>query len=273
MSEVSVAKTANRSVVGTMNEFALLAEGYREHSAATRDHLNAKLRLELGSRQSFTLVANSLRQHDTQDPGGLTRALMEQNPRQVAAGQVGAYAGSADHLVSEALYLADPDGLGIEVYADRPRAQWKTNGREITMATEPLDLRALVRASGGEPWAGMPAGTTIGHVHFHVATLGEAEAFYHRVLGLDKVVWSYPGALFFSVGGYHHHVGANTWAGEAPVATSADARLLEWELRLPTANDIASAAANAAHAGYEIHEAGNDRLITDPSRITVRLTT
>jgi len=92
-------------------------------------------------------------------------------------GQVGAYAGSADHLVSEALYLADPDGLGIEVYADRPRAQWKTNGREIAMATEPLDLRALVRASGGEPWAGMPAGTTIGHVHFHVATLGEAEAF------------------------------------------------------------------------------------------------
>ena len=139
-------------------------------------------------------------------------------------GQVGAYAGSADHLVSEALYLADPDGLGIEVYADRPRAQWKTNGREIAMATEPLDLRALVRASGGEPWAGMPAGTTIGHVHFHVATLGEAEAFYHRVLGLDKVVWSYPGALFFSVGGYHHHVGTNTWAGAAPVATAADAR-------------------------------------------------
>jgi len=187
--------------------------------------------------------------------------------------EVGAYAGSADHLVSEALYLADPDGLGIEVYADRPRAQWKTNGREIAMVTEPLDLRALVRASGGLPWVGMPAGTTIGHVHFHVATLSEAEAFYHRVLGLDKVVWSYPGALFFSVGGYHHHVGANTWAGEAPVATAADARLLEWELRLPTVNDIASAAANAARAGYEIHEAGNDRLIADPSRITVRLTT
>ena len=187
--------------------------------------------------------------------------------------EVGAYAGSADHLVSEALYLADPDGLGIEVYADRPRAQWKTNGREIAMATEPLDLRALLRASGGEPWVGMPAGTTIGHVHFHVATLSEAEAFYHHVLGLDKVVWSYPGALFFSVGGYHHHVGTNTWAAAAPVATAADARLLEWELQLPTANDVASAAANAARAGYESHEAGNDRLIADPSRITVRLTT
>src|SRR5262245_25020132 len=141
------------------------------------------------------------------------------------------------------------------------------------MATEPLDLRALVRVGEGEPWAGMPAGTTIGHVHFHVATLSEAEAFYHSVLGFDKVVWSYPGALFFSVGGYHHHVGTNTWAAGAPVATAQDARLIEWELRLPDSDDIASAAASAARAGYEIHQAGGDRLITGPSGITVRLTT
>ena len=187
--------------------------------------------------------------------------------------EIGAYAGSADHLVSEALYLSDPDGLGIEVYADRPRAQWKTNGHEIAMATAPLDLRGLVRASAGEPWTGMPSGTTIGHVHFHVATLRDAEAFYHSALGFDKVVWSYPGALFFSAGGYHHHVGTNTWAAGAPAATADDARLLEWELRLPTAGDIVSVAANAARAGYEIHEAGDDRLITDPAGITVRLTT
>jgi catechol 2,3-dioxygenase len=190
--------------------------------------------------------------------------------------ELGTYAASADHRVSEALYLADPDGLGIEVYVDRPRGEWKTNGREIAMATEPLDLRALARAGGGEPWTGMPAGTTIGHVHFHVATLRDAEAFFHVALGFDKVVWSYPGALFFSAGGYHHHVGTNTWAAGAPVATAHDARLLEWELRLPTAGDVASAAANAARAGYELHESSNDRddrLITDPSGITVRLTT
>jgi catechol 2,3-dioxygenase len=187
--------------------------------------------------------------------------------------EIGAYAGSADHLVSEALYLADPDGLGIEVYADRPRAQWKTNGREIAMATEPLDLRALVRAGAGEPWTGVPAGTTIGHVHFHVATLDDAEAFYHSALGFDKVVWSYPGALFFSAGGYHHHVGTNTWAAGAPVATVHDARLIEWELRLPSVDDIASVAASVARAGYEIHEAVDDRLITGPQGITVRLTT
>ena len=186
--------------------------------------------------------------------------------------EVGAYAASADHLVSEALYLADPDGLGIEVYADRSREQWQTNGREIAMATEPLDLRALVRAADGEPWTGVPAGTAIGHVHFHVGTIREAEAFYHLALGLDKVVWSYPGALFFSAGGYHHHVGTNTWAAGATVATREDARLLEWELRLPRAADIAAVAANAAQAGYDVCDVGADRLITDPWGITVRVT-
>ena len=186
---------------------------------------------------------------------------------------IGAYAGSADHLVSEALYLNDPDGLGIEVYADRPRAAWQTHGREIAMATDPLDLRSLVRAAGGEPWTGMPAGTTIGHVHFHVNTLEEAEAFYQGALGFDKVVWSYPGALFFSAGGYHHHVGTNTWASGAPAATPEDARLLEWELRLPATTDIAVASANAATAGFDVRTDGDHYLITDRSGITVRLTT
>jgi catechol 2,3-dioxygenase len=186
-------------------------------------------------------------------------------------GEIGAHAGSADHLVSEALYLSDPDGLGIEVYADRPREQWQVRGREVAMATEPLDLRALIRVAGGEPWTGMPAGTTIGHVHFHVGALGDAEAFYHFALGFDKVVWSYPGALFFSAGGYHHHVGTNTWAAGTPAAGADDARLLEWELRLPTAKDIDATAASAARAGYDIRDEGGDRLITDPWGTTVRL--
>jgi catechol 2,3-dioxygenase len=139
------------------------------------------------------------------------------------------------------------------------------------MATEPLDLRALIRAAGGEPGTGMPAGTTIGHVHFHVGTLGDAEAFYHSALGFDKIVWSYPGALFFSAGGYHHHVGTNTWAAGAPAAGADDARLLEWELRLPAAKDIDAAAASAARAGYDIRDEGGDRLIADPWGTTVRL--
>jgi catechol 2,3-dioxygenase len=185
--------------------------------------------------------------------------------------EVGAYAGSADHAVSEALYLSDPDGLGIEVYADRPRSQWRANGREIAMTTEPLNLRSLARAAAGQPWTGMPAGTVIGHVHFHVGAIREAEAFYHSALGFDKTAWTYPGALFLSAGGYHHHVGTNIWAAGSPAATSDDARLLEWELVLPSAADVDAAAASAAASGHGVRYDGADRLLTDPWGITVRI--
>ena len=183
----------------------------------------------------------------------------------------GVYAGSADHLVSEAIYLSDPDGLGIEVYADRPRAAWTTADRQIVMATEPLNLRELIRGARGERWTGMPAGTVIGHVHFHVGSLRDAEAFYHRALGFDKVAWNYPGALFLSAGGYHHHVGTNTWAQGAPAATPDDARLLEWELVLPSAADVDALAAHAAADGHDVRPADGGRLLADPWGITVRI--
>lgn len=182
-----------------------------------------------------------------------------------------AYAGSADHAVSEALYLSDPDGLGIEVYADRPHSQWRVNGREIAMTTEPLDMRSLVRAAAGHPWVGMPAGTVIGHVHFHVGALREAEAFYHSALGFDKTAWHYPGALFLSAGGYHHHVGTNIWAAGSPAATPDDARLLEWELVLPSVADVDAAVASGAASGHGAQQDGDDWLLTDPWGITVRL--
>ncbi len=118
--------------------------------------------------------------------------------------------GSADHLVSEALYLSDPDGLGIEIYADRPPSTWQQRGRELAMATEPLDESSLRGSGAGRRWAGAPAGTSIGHIHLHVGDLDEARRFYHAALGFDVIVWSYPGALFFSAGGYHHHLGTNT---------------------------------------------------------------
>src|SRR5512141_207749 len=98
--------------------------------------------------------------------------------------EIGAYAGMSDHLVSEAVYLTDPDGLGIEVYADRPRGAWRHEGRQLVMATEPLDVEDLVRAAGPGKWTGMPAGTVIGHVHLFVGDLEAAAAFYHAGLGL-----------------------------------------------------------------------------------------
>jgi catechol 2,3-dioxygenase len=166
--------------------------------------------------------------------------------------KLGAAAGASDHLVSEALYLTDPDGLGIEVYADRPRSSWGYDGPQLRMATEPMNLGELVRAAGDRHWSGMPAGTRVGHVHLHVGDTAEAERLYHQALGFDKVVWNYPGALFLSAGGYHHHLGVNSWAAGAPAATEDDARLLHWEIVVPGADEAEAAARSVESAGYEV---------------------
>ena len=184
---------------------------------------------------------------------------------------LGARAGMADHLVSEAIYLTDPDGLGIEVYADRPRATWQTVGQELAMTTEPLDAQDVVRAAGDEPWTGMPAGTVIGHVHLHVGDLDRGAAFYHGAIGFDKVVWTYPGALFLSAGGYHHHLGTNTWA-RGPNPLPDQARLLSWDIVVPTSADAEAAAASVTAAGYEIQREGHGAFrAEDPWGTSVRI--
>jgi catechol 2,3-dioxygenase len=183
----------------------------------------------------------------------------------------GVYAGSADHAVSEALYLTDPDGLGIEVYADRPRESWQIAGQELFMTTEPLDLRDLIHAAPDQPWTGMPAGTTMGHIHLHVGSLDAAAAFYHAGLGLDKVVWSYPGALFLSAGGYHHHLGTNTWAAGAAPAGDDEARLLAWDLVLPDASSVAEAVQSLATAGHPAAADDEGMLVRDPWGTALRL--
>jgi catechol 2,3-dioxygenase len=180
-------------------------------------------------------------------------------------------AGMANHLVSESVYLSDPDGLGIEVYADRPRTEWQANGREVAMATEPLDVRSVVQAANGEAWEGMSAGTTIGHVHLHVGDLDVGRAFYHQALGLDLTVWSYPGALFLAAGGYHHHLGTNTWARGAPGAGDGDARLLEWELVLPSADAVNGALESLERAGAVVHRASDGGVVRDPWGTALRI--
>lgn len=122
--------------------------------------------------------------------------------------------GAADHLVSEALYLDDPDGLGIEIYRDRPRAQWGIRHGEIAMATDPLDLESVAEEPGADSiWSGLEVGTAIGHVHLHVPSLQDAQTLYCDTIGFSPTVRSYPGALFVAANGYHHHMGLNTWAG------------------------------------------------------------
>jgi catechol 2,3-dioxygenase len=180
-------------------------------------------------------------------------------------------AGASDHFVSEALYLRDPDGIGIEVYADRPRSAWRYRDGEMEMTTKPLDLPDLVRAAGGEPWTGMPPGTRIGHVHLHVADLRDAAAFYQEGLGFDATVSSYPGALFLSAGGYHHHLGTNTWAGDAPRAGDNEARLLEWTVLVPDAADASAVAENLRASGYVAEKSNSGFTAVDPWGIPLRI--
>ena len=159
--------------------------------------------------------------------------------------------------------LNDPDGLGIEVYADRPHGSWTYRGDELVMTTEPLDIGGLITAGEGNDWDGAPDGTTMGHVHLHVGDLARADAFYHRALGFDKTVWSYPGALFFSAGGYHHHLGTNIWS-PGPSARADEARLLEWELVVPERGQTDDVAERLRTGGYVVDDCTRRRADVRP---------
>ena len=202
------------------------------------------------------------------------RALAQALRRVVAAGW--RLDGASDHLVSEALYLSDPEGNGIELYRDRPRAEWRHGEHgELAMATLPLDLEDLARELAGEsePDAGMPAGTTLGHVHLQVADLDAAEAFYAGALGFDVMVRGYPGALFVGADGYHHHLGLNTWSSAGgPSADPAARGVRDFAIRYPSADARDAIAARVADAGYALRADGEDRVATDPFGIAVRLT-
>jgi catechol 2,3-dioxygenase len=183
-----------------------------------------------------------------------------------------ARAGSADHLVSESLYLQDPDGLGIEVYADRPREMWRRVGRELMMATDPIDGDGLVEAAGSTAWSGMPRGTVMGHLHLHVGDIAAASAFYSEALGLDRMVWQYPGALFLAAGGYHHTLGTNVWAGPGATPSRPDeAQLLAWTVVLPDESAVSAAAASVSAAGHAVVREGADALLRDPWETPLRL--
>ena len=125
--------------------------------------------------------------------------------------------GAADHLVSEAIYLADPEGNGIEIYCDRKVAAWPRRDGAIQMASDPLDLEGVMQAAAGQSWSGFPEGGTIGHVHLQVGAIAAADAFYNTLLGFD-ITCRYPGASFYGSGGYHHQLAGNIWnsRGAAP---------------------------------------------------------
>lgn len=185
--------------------------------------------------------------------------------------------GASEHLVSEALYLSDPEGNGIELYRDRPREEWRRaeNG-ELAMATLPLDLDDLLSelAEGDASDPGMWAGTTLGHVHLQVSDLAAAEAFYVGSLGFDVMVRGYPGALFVAADGYHHHLGLNTWStAGGPPADPASRGLRDFAIRFASAEERERVTNRVAEAGYALREERDAAVVTDPFGISVRLTT
>jgi len=158
--------------------------------------------------------------------------------------------GASDHHVSGAIYLSDPDDNGVELYADRPRSDWVWREGQVAMTTEPLDLDNLLASNAGQPVpAHVPPQTDLGHIHLHVADLAAAERFYQEFLGLSVTQRSYPGALFFSAGGYHHHLAVNTWAGDRPPPADSIG-LISYRLAVPEAEILYCLRNRAPLAGY-----------------------
>jgi catechol 2,3-dioxygenase len=163
--------------------------------------------------------------------------------------------GFADHLVSEAIYLADPDGNGIEIYRDRPRQEWPYVDGRLQMGTEPLDVDGLLAAAGADRDGGLPEGTRMGHVHLQVSNLDDAERFFREAIGFDLVMRYGSSAAFLSAGGYHHHIAVNTWAGAgAPAPPSGSIGLRHVVVRVPSPAALAGVRASLEAAGVPIEE-------------------
>lgn len=182
--------------------------------------------------------------------------------------------GQGDHLVSEALYLSDPDGNGIEIYRDRPRSEWQWVGGTVQMAVDPVDIDGLLEEAErtDEPWTGMAPGTRLGHMHLQIGDIAQGEAFYHDILGFD-IVARMPSALFVSAGGYHHHIGMNIWHSRgADPAPAGFAGLRFYTIESPSEEARANLVARVRAAGHDANERDGVVTIQDPWRNTILLT-
>ncbi|WP_010631191.1 VOC family protein [Sporolactobacillus vineae] len=179
--------------------------------------------------------------------------------------------GGSDHAVSEAVYLADPDGNGIELYRDRPAAEWKWENGRVYMTTDAIDEHILdERDERG--WSGMPKNTIMGHIHLQVADLNAAERFYCQGLGFQLVAQYGDQADFLSTGGYHHHIGLNVWMSKGRPADSAlTAGMKDFTLEYPDSATRAKAIARVKEMGFPVSEEKGGVRITDPSRIDIIL--
>ena len=180
--------------------------------------------------------------------------------------------GASDHHVSEALYLQDVDGNGIEIYADRPASSWIWKDKEVHMVTDPLKAEEVLAAGQGRVWSGLPAETVMGHIHLHVGNLEQAEEFYCKGLGFD-IVTRYGGqALFISADGYHHHIGLNIWNGRnIPAASKESVGLQRFTIHFPDSKQRTEVVARLKEIGAEVRKENEDWETTDPFGLTIRL--
>lgn len=178
---------------------------------------------------------------------------------------IGLRFGSSDHLVSEALYLSDPDGNGIEIYTDRDSSEWNWNNDEVNMTVDPLDFADLLSGEQ-QPWEGLPAGTVMGHIHLHVSELKQTEEFYVKGLGFDVVCRYGDQALFISSGKYHHHIGLNTWNGVgAPKPSPNSVGLESYTLMLPSEKSRDNIIGQLKELGASVKEENGLIFTEDPS--------
>lgn len=177
--------------------------------------------------------------------------------------------GASDHLVSEALYLSDPDGNGIEIYRDRSRDEWPTQAGRIQMATRPMDVPGVLQTlTGNDPsWNGLHPQTKMGHIHLHVAHLEEAENFYTQAVGFDLITRYGRAAAFVSAGGYHHHLGMNTWAGVGAPPPPPDAVGLDWfEILVPNDETLQATAVRLQQHQVPFNQTEDGLFLHDPSQ-------
>lgn len=181
--------------------------------------------------------------------------------------------GQADHLVSEALYLSDPDQNGIEIYRDRPRSEWEYDqNKMVKMASDPIDWESLLAESTEEPFTGLSPESIMGHVHLHVSSLEKAKQYYIDVLGFSlELDWSMNGAVFTGAGGYHHHIGVNIWNGRGGTPMPSNATGIEYyTVFLASAEELSDAGNRIEEAGYEVERNVDSMYTLDPFGIGIQ---
>lgn len=183
------------------------------------------------------------------------------------------HVGQSDHLVSEALYITDPENNGIEIYVDRPRKEWKYNEKgEVKFAIDPIEWQGLIDEAGDAEWSGLPEGTVMGHIHLHVADLKAAEQFYVGILGFNIMAQIANSALFLSAGGYHHHLGMNVWAGiGAPQPPENATGLRYYTIVLPDKAALEEVLAKLRKAEVTVEPGDEGWFVQDPSKNKIYL--